>query len=358
MTPVMTAVRALRRAPMFCDRANVIATVALGASMVYFAFRFLTWAVFNAIWRLPPGADSGLCRAAKGEGACWAVIHERFRFILFGAYPLDQQWRPVLVCILFVSLYGASTMRRWWRPWLLVLWIAVPVGTIGLLGGGIIGLASVPSDSWGGLPLTFLLSTVGFAAAFPFAVALALGRRSQMPVIRTLSVAYIELVRGVPLISFLFMAAVMFPLFMPPSFTIDKLLRAQIAFVMVIAAHLAEVIRAGIEAIPKGQYEAAESMGLPFWPATILIVLPQALRITIPALVNTFIGFFKDTSLVVVIGLFDLLGAAKAVIVDPRWMGFGVEIYVFVAAVYFTLCYAVSRYSQHIEKILMARSHS
>jgi general L-amino acid transport system permease protein len=357
MTPIMTAVRALRRAPMFRDRVNVIATVALGVSIVYFAFRFLMWAVFNAIWRLPQGADSDLCRAAKGEGACWAVIHERFRFILLGAYPFDQQWRPVLVCILFVSLYAASAIRDWWRPWLLVLWIAVPAGAIGFLGGGILGLASVPSDSWGGLPLTFLLSTVGFAAAFPFAVALALGRRSRMPVIRTLSIAYIELIRGIPLVSFLFMAALMFPLFMPPSFTIDKLLRAQIAFVMVIGAYLAEVIRAGLEAIPKGQYEAAESMGLPFWPATILIVLPQALRITIPALVNTFIGFFKDTSLIVVIGLFDLLGAAKAVIVDPRWMGFGVEIYVFVAAVYFTLCYAVSRYSQYIENILMARSH-
>jgi general L-amino acid transport system permease protein len=237
------------------------------------------------------------------------------------------------------------------------LWIAVPTGAIILLRGGCLGLASVPSDSWGGLPLTFLLSTVGFAAAFPLAVALALGRRSQMPAIRTLSIAYIELIRGLPLVTFLFMAAVMFPLFMPQSFTIDKLLRAQIAFVLVIAAYLAEVIRAGLEAIPKGQYEAAASMGLSFWPANILIVLPQALRITIPALVNTFIAFFKDTSLVVVIGLFDLLGAAKAVIVDPKWIGFGVEVYFFVAAVYFTFCYAVSRYSQYVERILVARNH-
>jgi general L-amino acid transport system permease protein len=358
MTPIVTgSLRALRRAPMFRDRTNVIATAALGACVAYLAFRFVTWAMVNAIWTLPHGSGSSFCRAAKGEGACWAVIHERFRFILLGAYPFDRQWRPALACLLFVSLYVTSTIRAWWKPWLLGLWIAIPAGAILLLRGGLLGLAAVPSDSWGGLPLTFLLSTVGFAAAFPLAVALALGRRSQMPIIRALSIAFIELIRGVPLVTFLFMAAVMFPLFMPQSFTLDKLLRAQIAFVMVIAAYLAEVIRAGLEAIPKGQYEAAASMGLPFWPATILIVLPQVLRITIPALVNTFIAFFKDTSLVVVIGLFDLLGATKAVIVDPKWIGFGVEVYLFVAAVYFTFCYSVSRYSQHVEKILMARSH-
>jgi general L-amino acid transport system permease protein len=171
-----------------------------------------------------------------------------------------------------------------------------------------------------------------------------------------LSVAYIELVRGVPIITFLFMAAVMFPLFVPQSFAVDKLVRAQVAFVMVFAAYLAEVVRAGLQAVPAGQYEAAASIGLSFWPATTLIVLPQALRVTIPALVNTFISFFKDTSLVVVIGLFDLLGAAKAVIVDPKWIGFGVEVYLFVAAVYGLFCYAVSRYSQHLERALRASS--
>jgi general L-amino acid transport system permease protein len=328
-----------------------------GACLVYFAFRFVSWAVVKAIWTLPQGVGSSLCRAAQGEGACWAVIHERFRLVLLGVYPFDQQWRPALVCLLFVSLYVASAIRAWWGPWLLGLWIMVPIGAILLLRGGFFGLTGVPSESWGGLPLTFLLSTVGFAAAFPLAVVLALGRRSQMPAIRALSIAYIELIRGVPLITFLFMAAVMFPLFMPQSFTIDKLLRAQIALVMVMAAYLAEVIRVGLEAIPKGQYEAAASMGLRFLPATILIVLSQALRATIPALVNTFIAFFKDTSLVAVIGLFDLLGAAKAVIVDPKWVGFGVEVYLFVAAVYFAFCYAVSRYSQHVEKILLAQSH-
>lgn len=347
----------LRRAPMLRDRTNMIVTALLGTGIAYLALRSARWAIANAIWALPQGGGSSFCRALQGEGACWAVIHERFRFILLGTYPFHQQWRPALVCLLFVLLYAASAIRAWWKPWLLGMWVAVPMGAIVLLRGGLFGLAMVPSEFWGGLPLTFVLSTVGFAAAFPLAVGLALGRRSQMPVIRTLSIAYIELIRGVPLITFLFMAAVMFPLFMPQAFTLDKVLRAQIALVMVIAAYLAEIVRAGLEAVPKGQYEAAASMGLPFWPATILIVLPQALRITIPAMVNTFIAVFKDTSLVAVIGLFDLLGTAKAVIVDPKWVGFGVEVYLFVASVYFAFCYAVSRYSQWLEKVLAARSH-
>jgi general L-amino acid transport system permease protein len=287
----------------------------------------------------------------------WALIHERFRFILLGTYPFHQQWRPALVCLLFFALYAVSALRACWRPWLALAWVAVPAGAVLLLRGGLAGLPVVPSELWGGLPLTLLLSTVGFAAAFPPAVALALGRRSRLPAIRALSIAYIEIIRGVPLITLLFMASFMFPLFVPQSFTLDKVLRAQIAFAMVVAAYLAEVIRAGLEAIPAGQYEAASSLGLRFWPATLLVVLPQALRVTIPALVNTFIGFFKDTSLVGVIGLFDLLGAARAVVVDPKWFGSGVEVYLLVAAVYFTLCFAVSRYSQRLERELMARGH-
>jgi len=358
MTSIMIGlVPVLRRAPMFRDRANVIATVVLGAGLAYPAFWLVRWAAVHAIWTLPPGAGSSLCRAASGQGACWAVIGERVRFILFGTYPFDEHWRPALACLLFLSLYTVSVVRTWWNGWLLGLWIALPLTAIGLLRGGLLGLTDVPTEFWGGLPLTFVLSTVGCAAAFPPAVALALGRRSAMPAIRVLSIAYIELVRGVPFITFLFMASVMFPLFVPQGLTVDKLLRAQIAFVMVISAYLAEVARAGLEAIPKGQYEAATSLGLSFWPTMILIVLPQALRITIPALVNTFIAFFKDTSLVTVIGLFDLLGAAKAVIVDPKWVGFSVEVYLFVATIYFVFCSAVSRYSQQLERALMSRSH-
>ena len=336
------------------NRTNAIATAVAVACLAYVAWRFVSWAVVHAIWTLPEASSSAACRAARGRGACWAVVHERYRFILFGTYPSDEQWRPAVVCLMFISLYLASAIRAWWSWRLVGVWIAVPMGAVMLLRGGFLGLAGVPSDTWGGLPLTFVLATVGFAAAIPPAVALALGRRSRMPAIRALSTAYIELVRGVPIITFLFMAAVMFPLFVPQRFPVDKVLRAQLAIVMVTAAYLAEVVRAGLQAIQKGQYEAASSIGLRFWPATILIVLPQALRATIPSLVNTFIATFKDTTLVAVIGLFDLLGVSKAVMVDPKWVGFSLEVYLFVGAVYLAFCSAVSRYSQHLERVLMA----
>ena len=354
MTAMARLSASIRRAPMFRDRTNAIATALLGAAIAYAGFVFVEWGIVNAVWWLPQDAGSQACRAATGEGACWAVIAERFRFIVFGAYPFAEQWRPAVVCVLFVTLYAASTVQTWWNWRLLRLWIVLPAAAVMLLRGGLFGLSDVPSEYWGGLPLTFLLSTVGFAVAFPLGVALALGRRSKLPAIKGLAIAYIEMVRGVPLVTFLFMAAVMFPLFVPQGLTMDKLLRAQVAFVMFIAAYVAEVVRGGLQAIPKGQYEAAGSLGLRYWPTTILIVLPQALRVSIPALVNTFIAFFKDTSLVIVIGLFDVLGAAKAVIVDAKWVGFGVEVYLFVALLYFAFCYGVSQYSRHLERVLMA----
>ena len=350
MSAMTRLAASVQRAPMFRDRTNATATVVLGAAIAYAGVRFVEWGIVNAIWSLPSDAGSEACRAARGSGACWAVIAERFRFILSGAYPFAEQWRSATACLLFVTLYVASTVRALWDWRLLFLWIALPTAAVTLLRGGVFGLSGVPSEFWGGLPLTFLLSTVGFATAFPFALALALGRRSELPAVRGLCIAYIELVRGVPLVTFLFMAAMMFPLFAPQGLVVDKLLRAQIAIVMVAAAYLAEVLRGGLQAIPRGQYDAAASLGLPYWPSTILIVLPQVLHVSIPSLVNTFIAFFKDTSLVIVIGLFDLLGAGKAVLVDPKWVGFGVEVYLFVAIVYFAFCYGVSQYSRHLEQ--------
>jgi general L-amino acid transport system permease protein len=195
-----------------------------------------------------------------------------------------------------------------------------------------------------------ILASVGMALAFPLAVLLALGRRSELPAVRAICVAYIELIRGVPLITVLFMASVMLPLFLPTGLTIDKLLRAQVAFILFSAAYLAEVVRGGLQAIPKGQFEAADALGLSYWQRTRLIVLPQALAMVIPPLVNTFIGAFKDTSLVIVIGLFDLLGAANAALTDANWRGFFAETYVFVAAIYFTFCFLMSRYSRMLER--------
>jgi len=219
-----------------------------------------------------------------------------------------------------------------------------------LMRGGTLGMSYVEPELWNGLPLTLILSVVGMVFAFPLAILLALGRRSRLPAVRAICVAYIELVRGVPLITVLFMASVMLPLFLPTGMTIDKLLRAQSAFILFAAAYLAEIVRGGLQAIPRGQYEAADSLGLGYWRRTRLIILPQALALVIPPLVNNFIGAFKNTSLVLIIGMFDLLGATNAALTDANWRGYSVEAYVFVAAIYWTFCFFMSRYSQMLER--------
>jgi general L-amino acid transport system permease protein len=303
----------------------------------------IDWAFLDAVWK----PDSKACRA--GEGACWGFIAEKHRFILFGTYPYELHWRPALATVLLIGLWVFSAIRRFWKWWLTLAWLTGLTAIGILMWGGVLGMPYVENERWGGLILTLLLTTFGVAAAFPLSILLALGRRSDMPVIRGLCVGYIELVRGVPLISLLFMASVMLPLFLPSGVTIDKLLRAQIAMIMFAAAYLAEVVRGGLQAIPKGQYDAAHALALPYWRRTGLIILPQALRISVPPLMNTFIAFFKDTSLVLIIGLFDLLSTVKISLNEPAWTGFGVEAYVFASLVYFTFCYAMSRYSKSLE---------
>ena len=304
---------------------------------------FIDWAFLDAIWR----PDSKACRA--GEGACWGFIAEKHRFILFGTYPYELHWRPAVATVVLIGLWIFSAFRQFWRSWLALVWL-FGLTVIGILmWGGVFGLRYVENERWGGLILTLILTTFGVAAAFPLGILLALGRRSDMPIIRGLSVGYIELIRGVPLISLLFMASVMLPLFLPSGLTIDKLLRAQIAIILFAAAYLAEVIRGGLQAIPRGQYDAAHALALPFWRRTYLIILPQALRIAVPALVNNFIALFKDTSLVLIIGLFDLLSTVKISLNEPAWTGFGVEAYLLASLIYFVFCAAGSRYSKSFE---------
>lgn len=301
------------------------------------------WAVLLAHW----GSDPDACRTAGG--ACWGFVAEKHRLILFGTYPFAEHWRPLLAVCLFIALLAVTCNRRYWRPWLVGAW-CLCMGLIGILmWGGVLGLTYVENQRWGGLPLTLILSVLGLLFAFPLAILLALARRSGLPVLSALSVAYIELVRGVPLISVLFMASVMFPLFLPEGVTLDKLLRAQAAIILFAAAYLAEAIRGGLQAIPAGQYEAADALGLGYWRKTLLIILPQALRIAIPPIVNTFISTFKDTSLVVIIGLFDLLGAMRAGLNDAAWRTFYVEGYIFVGLIYFCFCFFMSKYAQHLE---------
>jgi general L-amino acid transport system permease protein len=334
------------RANLFSSWGSTAATLVVVYLGWKLALPFVDWAFAKAVWTAP---DAAACREAKGQGACWALVADKHRFILFGTYPFESQWRPALAILVFVALYAASALRACWRPGLALVWLA-GLAVIGvLMWGGVFGLAYVENERWGGLALTLLLATVGLAAAFPLGILLALGRRSTMPAIRLASIAYIELVRGVPLISLLFMASVMLPLFLPEGLTIDKLLRAQIAIVLFAAAYLAEVVRGGLQAIPRAQYEAAQALGLPYRKTMAFVILPQALRIAIPPLVSTFIGFFKDTSLVLIIGLFDLLTTVKVSLTDPQWTGFGVEAYLFASAVYFVFCYAMSRYSRVLE---------
>ncbi|MGH8706250.1 MAG: amino acid ABC transporter permease [Burkholderiales bacterium] len=337
------------RANLFSTWPNALATLLilwLGWKLV---LPFVDWAFLDAIWQ---AQDSKACRAAKGEGACWAFIAEKHRFILFGTYPYEEHWRPALSILVMLALYTVSALRRFWRPRLALFWIAGLAAIGVLMWGGVFGLRYVENERWGGLMLTLLLATFGLAFAFPLSILLALGRRSAMPVIRGFCVGYIELIRGVPLISLLFMASVMLPLFLPEGVTLDKLLRAQIAMILFAAAYLAEVVRGGLQAIPHGQYEAADALGLSYWKRVGLVILPQALRIAIPPLVNTFIAFFKDTSLVVIIGLFDLLTSIKVSLQEPAWSGFGVEAYLFASLVYFIFCFTMSRYSQGLERDL------
>jgi general L-amino acid transport system permease protein len=327
---------------------GTLLTLLLLAALLVTLPPLFRWSVWYAI----PQADNGACRALQGMGACWGVVAEKGRLILFGRYPYAEQWRPLLASTLLVLLLVASSMRRFWRPGLVVAWGLVFALLYALMRGGVAGLTPVETAQWGGLPLTLLLSSVSLVIAFPLAVLVALGRMSRLPAIRTLCVVFVELVRGVPLISVLFMASFILPLFMPQGSTIDVLLRVLIGMTLFTVAYMAEVVRGGLQALPKGQVEAAQSLGLGYWKTQRLIVLPQALRIVVPSIVNTFIGAFKDTSLVTIVSLYDLTGAVQLALGDANWRKFFLEGQLFVAAIYFVACFAMSRYSRWLENHL------
>jgi general L-amino acid transport system permease protein len=253
--------------------------------------------------------------------------------------------------VLFIGMIGISMIPRFWSRGLLVLWAFTVIVAAALIGGGVFGLSSVPTTQWSGLPLSFLLSAVGLAFGFPLGVVLALARASKLPAIRVLAVVFIEVIRGVPLISILFMASVMLPLFMPSGMTVDKLLRAQIAIIIFAAAYIAEAVRGGLQAVPQGQHEASSAMGLHYWQSMRLVVLPQALKIAIPPLVNISIGFFQDTTLVTIIGLLDFLSTVRTAMQDPAWIGLAVvEGYVFAALIYLVFSYGMGAYSRFLER--------
>ena len=334
------------RANLFGDWRTSLATVIICALLLWVLPNFINWALISAHWL--PNAQA--CRA-EGVGACWGVITEKHRLIIFGRYPFEQQWRPLVATLLMLGLLVASCVRQCWKPWLALIWLAVLAAFFGLMYGGFAGLSKVETDRWGGLPLTIMLSTISIALAFPIALLVALGRRSHLPAIRSFCTIYVELVRGVPLISVLFMASFMFPLFMPQGMTIDVLIRVLVGITLFAAAYMAEVIRGGLQAIPNGQIEAANSLGLSYWQTQRKIVLPQALAMVVPGIMNNFISIFKDTSLVTIVSLYELTGAlGLALNSDAVWQAYKIEGYLFISMIYFAFCFAMSRYSLWVEK--------
>jgi general L-amino acid transport system permease protein len=328
---------------------NAVASLLLLGLLLWLASALWQWGITNAVFA--PDADR--CQAARGSGACWGVIAEKGRFILLGRYPHAQHWRPILATGLLLSLVIASCSRRFWKPWLGPLWVAGLAAFFLLMRGGGAGLPVVGTDLWGGLPLTILLSVVSMALAFPLAVLAALGRQSQLPAVRAICIGYIELIRGVPLISVLFMASFLFPLFLPVGRSPDVLLRVVAGTTLFAGAYMAEIVRGGLQTVGRGQAEAAASLGLSYWQAQRGIVLPQALAAVVPGIMNNFIGLFKDTSLVTIVSLYELTGAlALAVGADANWRPFMIEGYLFIAAIYFVFCFSMSRYSLRVERRL------
>ncbi|THF55353.1 ABC transporter permease subunit [Mesorhizobium composti] len=325
---------------------NSAITLVCVATLLFLAKEAIGWLFLHATFEGTPET----CKAASG--ACWPFLTAKLRYMLFGFYPYEEQWRPLAALLLFFGGALASMAPSLWGRALLAAWAFVLVPALAvLMAGGVFGLAYVPTTQWGGLPLSFMLAFIGLAIALPLGIGLALSRISAMPAIRMLAIGFIEVVRGVPLISILFMATVMLPLFMPDGVTIGKLLRAQVAIIIFAAAYIAEIVRGGLQDVPKGQAEAGSALGLGYWLVMRKIVLPQAIKKVIPPLVALFIGFFQDTTLVTIIGLVDFLDTVRSAMRDPAWQGIAVlEGYLFAAAVYFVFSALMGAYSRFLER--------
>jgi len=342
------------RANLFSSPANIALTLVCIFFIVWFVLPLVRFMLIDAVWS---GADRDACVASPAlphPGACWAFVRVWLSYFVYGFYPIGSRWR---VDLFFLALaFGIA-----WLLWpsaprraigAAYFFVALPILSVILLHGAPwLGLAVVSTSLWGGILVTVVVATVGIVFSLPVGILLALGRRSEMPMVRVCSITFIEFVRGVPLITVLFMASVMLPLFVPERFAPDKLVRALIGVAMFASAYMAEVVRAGLAAVPRGQYEAARALGLPYWRMYALVILPQALRVTLPNIVNTFIALFKDTTLVFVVGIFDFLRTIEAARGDPKWASPDVSItgYAFAALFYFVCCYGMSRYARRAE---------
>ncbi len=335
------------RGALFNNFHNSVISILLLLASIYMAWHALDWAVLRAVWH---SASAASCETAAG--ACWAIVGEKYRLILFGTYPYDEQWRPLLAVVLILGLAVASGFRRLWSRALLWAWVALVPLVLALMLGGVFGLTPTGTHLWGGLPLTLIMALVTVVLGLPGAVLLALGRRSTLPVIRTICIGATEISRGLPLLVVLFTAAILLPMFLPPMLRVDKFVAAQVAMVIYFAAYAADIVRGGLQAVPTGQYEAAEAAGLNYSQQMRKVILPQGLRIVIPALMNDVIRAFKNTTFVSILGMFDILGATNAATQDPAWVRFAPEAYLFVFMLYFVFCFSMSRYSVSLERHL------
>jgi general L-amino acid transport system permease protein len=336
----------LWRRRLFGTPATGVVTILLAMALAWLAVPIIRWALIDATWRGTTRAD---CAAG---GACWVFVKARFGQFMYGLYPPDQRWRADLAGLFFVFGTAAvvfAPQRLRLKAGIAALIILPPLG-IWLLGGGL-GLRPVETREWGGLMLTLFISVYASLIAIPLGILLALGRQSELKVIRLISVLFIEFWRGVPIIAVIFLASLLLPLILPGGIGIDRLARAVIGLGLVIAAYMAEAVRGGLQALPSGQREAATALGLTYWKATGLIILPQALRISLPAMTNEFIALVKNTTLVLVVSILDLLGIAQASLADPAWVGMNMEAYVFSGSIYWLICFALSRWSRHLEAL-------
>ena len=325
-----------------------VVSVALTCLLAFLLWKLASWAVIHAVWT----NDLAACR--KATGACWGFVTEKWRLILFGRYPYEDQWRPAVATIIVVAMLIASAVPVCWasrsrRRLMTVTWVVVLAAFFVFMRGGVLGMEKVGTDMWGGLPLTVILTLIGLAASSPIGILLAIGRRSRLPIISAISTGYIELVRGVPLITVLFVATFVFPLLLPSWLHADAFWRVAIGIALFQAAYMAETVRGGLQTVPRGQFDAARSLGLTQRQAYQYVILPQALVAIIPAFVNSLLSCFMDTSLVTVVSMYDLTGSLKLSLGDAQWRAFFVEGYCFIALVYFVSSFIISRYSQWLE---------
>ncbi len=334
------------RKNMFATWYDTLLTVLFAYLLYQYVPIVLNWMLFDADFFTKSRED------CMSGGACWGVITQRMHQYLYGFYPPEQYWRPNLTAVLLIlALLPVLWDKVPYRQHLLKFSVVFPLVAFWLLLGSF-GLPKVDSQSIGGLTLTLTLGVMGIGLSLPVGIVLALGRRSTMPAVRILCVMFIELIRGVPMITLLFMATVLLPLFLPGDVVVDHLYRIVFIVVIFSSAYIAEVVRGGLQAIPKGQFEAASALGLGYWQSMRLIILPQALKISIPGIVNTFIGLFKDTTLVIIVGMFDLLGVGRAALANKQWIGLSNEVYTFIAISFFVFCYGMARYSLYLENKL------